>query len=153
MENLWNNYPRYLRFFMSSNAVWRLLSLGLWDFVLCIHVFECCVISTVHTACEILYGIYICVYLFIYHAQRPKTLNERKHRPERLVALEKQLQPEIRVVADKENDHNAFWPYEITTTRCGRLLLQPRRDVRQVSTCRRVHVVSRHLANDRARSW
>jgi hypothetical protein len=67
------------------------------------------------------------------------------------VALEKQPQREIRVVAVNENDHNAFWHYENATTRCGCPLLQPRRDVRQVSTCRRVHVVSRHLANDRAK--
>jgi hypothetical protein len=59
------------------------------------------------------------------------------------VALEKHPQREIRFVAVKENEN--------TTTRCGCLLLQPRRDVRQVSICRRVHVVSRHLANDRAK--
>jgi hypothetical protein len=65
-----------------------------------------------------------------------------QNRPERVVALEKQPQRKIRVVAVKENDHYTFWHYENTTTRCGRLLLQPRVDVRQVSTCRRVHVVS-----------
>jgi hypothetical protein len=53
-------------------------------------------------------------------AQKPKTLNERKNRPERVVALEKQPQCEIRIVAVKENDHNAFWHYENTTTRHDR---------------------------------
>jgi hypothetical protein len=32
------------------------------------------------------------------------------------VALEKQPQREIGVVAVKKNDHNAFWHYENTTT-------------------------------------
>jgi hypothetical protein len=32
------------------------------------------------------------------------------------VALEKQPQREIRVMAVKENDHNVFWHYENTTT-------------------------------------
>jgi hypothetical protein len=36
------------------------------------------------------------------------------------VALEKGPQREIRVVAVKENDHNAFWHYENTTTRRDR---------------------------------
>jgi hypothetical protein len=35
------------------------------------------------------------------------------------VDLEKQPQREIRVVALKENDHNAFWHYENTTMRFG----------------------------------
>jgi hypothetical protein len=52
-------------------------------------------------------------------AQRPKTLNERKNGPERVVALEKEPQREIRVMAVKENDHNAFWHYENTATRSG----------------------------------
>jgi hypothetical protein len=43
----------------------------------------------------------------------------KKNLPERVVALEKQSQREIRVVAVKENDHNAFWHYEDTTTRSG----------------------------------
>jgi hypothetical protein len=68
------------------------------------------------------------------------------------MALEKQPQREICVVVVKENDHNAFRHYENNTTRCGLFLLQPRRDVRQVSTCRRVPVVTRQLASDRARS-
>jgi hypothetical protein len=46
-------------------------------------------------------------------------------------------------VAVKENDHNAFRHYENSTTRSGRFLLRPRRDVRQISTYRRVHVVCR----------
>jgi hypothetical protein len=36
------------------------------------------------------------------------------------VALETQPQHEIRVMAVKENDHNAFWHYENTTTCCDR---------------------------------
>jgi hypothetical protein len=43
------------------------------------------------------------------------------------VALEKQPQCEIRVVAVKENDHNPFWRYQKATPRRGRLLLQPQR--------------------------
>jgi uncharacterized protein (DUF2126 family) len=43
------------------------------------------------------------------------------------VALEKQPQREICVVAVKENDHNAFWHHENTKTHRGRLLLQPQR--------------------------
>jgi hypothetical protein len=43
------------------------------------------------------------------------------------VALEKQPQREIRFVAVKEKDHNAFWHYQKTTTRRGLLLLQPQR--------------------------
>jgi hypothetical protein len=50
---------------------------------------------------------------------KTKNFNERKNPPERVVALEKQPQREIHVVAVKENDHNAFWLYEITTTRSG----------------------------------
>jgi hypothetical protein len=50
-----------------------------------------------------------------------------KNRQERVVALEKQPQREIHVVAVKENDHNAFWHYENTTTPRGRVLLQPQR--------------------------
>jgi hypothetical protein len=80
-------------------------------------------------------------------ALKPKTLNERKNRPERVVALQKQPQREIRVVAVKENDHNAFRHYRNT----GRMPLLPRRDVRQVSTCRRVR--DDLSASDHARSW
>jgi hypothetical protein len=40
------------------------------------------------------------------------------------VALDKQPQREIRVVAVKEYDHNAFWHYENTTTRRGRLCFE-----------------------------
>jgi hypothetical protein len=36
------------------------------------------------------------------------------------VALAKQPQREIRIVAVKENDQNAFWNYENTTTRRDR---------------------------------
>jgi hypothetical protein len=36
------------------------------------------------------------------------------------VALEKQPQREIRVVALKENDHDTFWHYENTTPRRDR---------------------------------
>jgi pyridoxine/pyridoxamine 5'-phosphate oxidase len=36
------------------------------------------------------------------------------------VTLEKQPQPEIRVVVVEENDHKAFWHYENTTTRRDR---------------------------------
>jgi hypothetical protein len=46
--------------------------------------------------------------------------------PERDVALEKQPQREIRVVAVKENDHNAFWHYENITT-CSGILRIPQR--------------------------
>ena len=38
----------------------------------------------------------------------------------------------------KGNDHNEFRLHENTSRCLGRFLLQPRRDVRQVSTCRRV---------------
>jgi hypothetical protein len=36
------------------------------------------------------------------------------------VALKKHPQPKIRAVAVKENNHNAFWHYENTTTRRDR---------------------------------
>jgi hypothetical protein len=58
--------------------------------------------------------------------------------PQRVVACEDMPWCESRVVAVKGNDHNEFRLHE-NTTRCrGRFLLQPRRDVRQVSTCQRV---------------
>ena len=53
----------------------------------------------------------------------------------------------------KKNDHNAFQHLENTTTHQGHFLLQPWRDLRQVSTCQRVHVVCLQLASDWATSW
>jgi len=41
-------------------------------------------------------------------------------------------------VAVKVNDHNKFGLHENTTSCRGRYILQPRRDVRQVSICRTV---------------
>ena len=52
--------------------------------------------------------------------------------PQCVLAFEKMPCCEIRIVAVKENDHNAFRHYENSTTRRGHFLLQPRRDVRQV---------------------
>jgi len=58
--------------------------------------------------------------------------------PQRVVACEDMPWCESRVVAVKGNDHIEFGLHE-NTTRCrGRYLLQPRRDVRQVSNRRRV---------------
>jgi len=53
---------------------------------------------------------------------------------QRVVACEDMPCCESRVMAVKGNDHNEFELQE-NTTRCrGHYLLQPRRDVRQVST-------------------
>jgi len=60
--------------------------------------------------------------------------------PQRVVACEDMPRCESRVVAVEGNDHNDFGLLEKTTSCRGRYLLQPRRDVRQVSTCRTVSV-------------
>jgi hypothetical protein len=56
------------------------------------------------------------------HVLGSKTKNAQweKNKTERVVALEKQPQREIRVVAVRENDHNASWSFDFSaTTRSG----------------------------------
>lgn len=50
---------------------------------------------------------------------------------------------ESHVVAVKGNDHNEFRLHENTTRCCGRYLLQPQYNVRQVSNCQRVSYCQR----------
>ena len=65
------------------------------------------------------------------HNKKFRVLAGFKH-AERGLACEKMPLCEIRVVAVKGNDHNAFRENENTTTCHGLFLLQPRRDLRPV---------------------
>ena len=58
--------------------------------------------------------------------------------PQRVVVCEDMPWCESRIVAAKGNDHNEFGLHENNTMCRGHFRLQPRRDVRQVSTCRKV---------------
>jgi len=58
--------------------------------------------------------------------------------PQHVVACEDMPWCKSRVVAVKGNDYNDYGLHENTTSCCGHYLLQPRRDVKQVSICRTV---------------
>jgi hypothetical protein len=63
-------------------------------------------------------------------AKQPQRVVAGFKQPQRVVACEEMPLSEIRVVAVRENNHNALWHNGIARTRRGPFLLQPQQDVR-----------------------